>query len=286
MRSDCPSTTAYRTALRRAAHQLLDDPKIFTDPLALRILGLESTPTIDLSQDWLSQTTLARVLRASLAARSQFAEESILQAIAQGIEQVVILGAGLDTFAYRHAHQTVALQVFEIDHPTTQAWKHKQLLLNEITIPINLRFVPLDFELSTLGEGLSRGGFDCNKSTLFSWLGVSMYLSPGAIDTTLACIASLPIGSGIVFDYMIPPESMSDKARQVFMGLAKRVADAGEPFVSFFNPAELAAKLCALGFTHLTDLSPEEMDARYCAGRSDGLRVGRLTHVLLAQKTI
>lgn len=285
MQAHCPSRTAQRVALRRAAHQLLDTPKIFEDPLALPLVGLSPEAQIDPTQDWLSQEPLSRVLRASLAARSRFADEALIAAINHGIRQVVILGAGLDTFAYRHAADLTRIRVFEVDHPATQDWKRGRLACARIPIPGTLSFVPMDFERSSLREGLALAGFDFQQNALFSWLGVSMYLSETAVHRTLALVAELPVDSGIVLDYMIPPDSLGEKGRRIFAALARRVAASGEPFRSFFAPAQLAAKLQAMGLNAIEDLGPEQLDGRYCAGRRDGLRVGRLGHVVLARKT-
>ncbi len=282
MEENCPSKTALRVALRRAAHQILDAPKIFDDPLALRIVGLDPEASPAHGQEWLEETPLSRVLRASLAARSQYAEEELSIARKRGIGQFVILGAGLDTFAYRNPALGNALHVFEVDHPVTQNWKRKRLEEAEIPIPENLTFAPVDFETQTLQDGLGEAGFDFKKNTFFSWLGVSMYLSSSAVETTLRFVASLPAGSSIVFDYMISPSTLSPNARKVFDGLAQRVASIGEPFQTFFEPPLLENSLRAMGFGQIEDMSPEKMEARYLQGRTDGLRVGKLSHVLHA----
>jgi len=283
MADTCPSKTAVRVAARRAAHQLLDVPKIFNDPLALRILGLDKPANAAQDQTWLDESPLARILRASLAARSQFAEDSLRDAIEQGVDQYVILGAGLDTFAYRSPYPENALHIFEVDQPGTQEWKRQRLDQAEIPCPKNLVFAPMDFECQTLAQGLLQAGFDASKRAFFSWLGVTMYLTGNAIDNTLRWVASLPAGSGIVFDYMIAPTQLSPEARKVFDGLARRVASIGEPFQTFFDPWLLNIRLQELGFDHIVDMNPVAMDARYCSGRTDGLRVGRLSHVVLAR---
>jgi methyltransferase (TIGR00027 family) len=283
MKENCPSTTAWRVALRRAAHQLLDVPIIFNDPLAMRIVGANSATPPQSGEDWLAETPLSRVLRASLAARSQFVEDGFRLAAGQGVGQLVVLGAGLDTLAYRNPTLENRLRIFEVDHPATQAWKRKQLEETGIAIPPHLTFAPIDFESQTLKGGLLEAGFDLNKKTFFSWLGVSMYLSLDAIEGTLRFVASLPSGSGIVFDYMIAPSLLSPTARRVLDGLAQRVSSAGEPFQTFFEPLLLEQTLREMGFTQILDMSPEQLDERYCRGRTDGLRVGKLARVMHAQ---
>lgn len=283
MEENRPSRTALRVAMRRAAHQILDDPKVFIDPLALRILGMGNMSSKDAHHKWLDNTPLSRVLRASLVARSRYAEDELHAAIKRGISQYVILGAGLDTFAYRNPYPQDALHVFEVDHQSTQAWKRNRLDEAGIPIPRTLTFSPVDFETDTLEDGLRRAGFDAGKCTFFSWLGVTMYLTSNAIGSTLRFVVSMPAGSGIVFDYMISPSLLNPAARKVFDGLAQRVAQAGEPFETFFDPSSLRASLMNMGFAQVEDIEPGEMDARYFGGRGDELRAGRLAHVMHAR---
>jgi len=282
MKDACPSRTALRVAARRAAHQVLDDPRIFDDPLALRILGLDKRNVSDHDQGWLDEAPLSRVLRASLAARSRHAEDTLRQAQERGVGQYVILGAGLDTFAYRNPLPGDGLRVFEVDHPAMQEWKRRRLHVMDIAIPPHCTFAPVDFEAQTLADGLRQAGFDAGQPALFSWLGVTMYLTADAIEATLRFVASLPVGSGIVFDYMISPALLSSKARQSFDGLSRRVASAGEPFQTFFDPPALAGSLRDLGFDQVEDMAPEQIDAMYFQGRTDGLRAGKLAHVMTA----
>lgn len=276
-----PSATALRVALRRAAHQVLDEPRVFDDPLALPILGLERETAAAPEHGWLDDTPMARVLRASLAARSRFAEDLLHQACQQGVRQYVILGAGLDTFAYRSGPSD-GLQVFEVDHPTMQAWKRQHLETMGIVIPAHCTFAPVDFERQTLAEGLQSAGFASSRPAFFSWLGVTMYLTADAVNATLAFVASLPAGSGIVFDYLTTPALLSPPALRAFTDLARRVAAIGEPFQTFFDPEVLAQSLAAFGFREIADTTPTAMDARYFHDRSDGLRAGKLSHVMTA----
>ena len=282
MEIDCPSNTALRVARRRAAHQLLDEPRIFDDPLALRILGLDAATVHDPSQQWLGQTPISRVLRASLAARSRFAEDELHAAVRQGIDQYVVLGAGLDTFACRSPYPAEVLRIFEVDHPVTQQWKRTCLTDAGLPIPPALTFTPVDFETQTLGDELQRVGFDAGRPAFFSWLGVTMYLTRAAIDATLGYVAGMPAGSRIVFDYMIDPALLSAEARMALDTLARHVARAGEPFQTSFHPATLASDLRRMGFSQVEDLGPEELDARYFRGRTDGLRAGRLSRIMYA----
>jgi methyltransferase (TIGR00027 family) len=283
VRENSPSATALRVVLRRAAHQVLDDPKVFDDPLALRILGTDKASALQLKPEWLEETPLSRVLRASLAARSRYTEDELQIAVKRGVHQYVVLGAGLDTFAYRNPYPEDVLLVFEVDHPTTQTWKRTRLEESGIPIPRTLTFVPIDFETQTLEDGLRRAGFDRGKSTFFSWLGVAPYLKSSAITDTLRFVASMPVGSGIVFDYMISPSLLNPTARLALDRLAHRVALAGEPFQSFFDPSSFKSSLLAMGFRQIENIEPEEMNARYFKGRTDELGVGSLAHIINAR---
>lgn len=221
--------------------------------------------------------------RASLAARSRYAEDELHIAVKRGIHQYVVLGAGLDTFAYRNPYPEDVLHVFEVDHAATQIWKRARLKEAGIPNPQSLTFSPVDFESETLEKGLQQAGFDTSKCTFFSWLGVTPYLTNSAVIATLRFVASMPVGSGIVFDYMILPSLLSPTARLAFDRLAHRVASAGEPFQTFFDPSSLRSSLRAMGFVQIEDIEPEEMNARYFRERTDKLRVGNLANVMNAR---
>lgn len=271
-----PSVTAQRVAMRRAAHQLFDDPHVFEDPLAIAILGEEPAAKVK------SETGGSRHIRAFMAARSRYAEDKLTAAVAQGATQYIVLGAGLDTYAYRNAHSR--LRVFEVDHPATQAWKRKQLDDAGIPVPSSLTFVPTDFEEQSLRSALEDSGFQAGEISFFSWLGVTPYLTPEAALATLAFIGSLPTGSGVVFDYAVE-RSLLDPAEQMAMdALASRVARAGEPFRLFLDPRALNRMLKAAGFHEIEDLGPADIDERYFARRTDGLRVSvGLAHLVNAR---
>ncbi len=283
MRESRPSATAQRVAIQRAAHQLLDDPIVFDDPLSLRIIGEKDGLTLRADPRLLERNPLSSYLRAFVAARGRIAEEELALAVRRGVRQYVILGAGLDTFAYRNPYAESALQVFEVDHPATQAWKRGRLEEVGIAPPRDLTFAPVDFETQTLAEGLASGGYNPGQCTFFSWLGVTEYLTTEAVMTTLRFISSAPAGSGVVFDYMLSPSLLTPAQRARFDALAQRVASGGEPWQAFFAPALLVAELQAMGFERVEDNGPEEINAGYFKDRKDGLRVGSLSHVMKAQ---
>ena len=271
------SRTALRVAIRRAAHQLLDEPKVLDDPLALRIIGAEAADALRTNPK--EHHAFARAFRAFMAARSRYAEDELARAFAQGVRQYVVLGAGLDTFAYRNPHS--GLQVFEVDHPATQAWKREQLQTAGISIPASLTFVPIDFEGQTLADGLESAGFDDGATAFFSWLGVTPYLTREACMSTLSFVAKMPAGSGVVFDFAIDPVLLNAGQREALGALSKRVAAAGEPFQLFFDPATLQVELQAMGFRRTEFLRGKELNARYFEDRKDGLMVrGGLGHLM------
>jgi methyltransferase (TIGR00027 family) len=269
MLEDQPSRTADRVALRRAAHQLWDKPKVFDDPIALKIIPAAASAELAGSRP--SDSAPARFLRAFMVARSRFAEDNLVEAVARGVKQYVVLGAGLDTFAYRNPF--AELHVFEVDYPATQTWKRQRLQLANIPVPSTLTFAPVDFEKDTLPAGLAQAGFRENETAFFSWLGVTPYLAEQTVLATLQWIAAGP-QNGVAFDYAVPRSSLSFFQRMAFDALSARVAAAGEPFVGFFDPETLSRELQKMGFKHIEDLGVEQINARYFSERSDGLRVG------------
>jgi len=267
--------------MRRAAHQLFDRPTLFHDPLALRIVGAEAEATLR-SDPRQFEGPVPRALRAFMAVRSRYAEDALARAVSGGVRRYVIVGAGLDTFAYRNPDPESALRVIEVDHPATQAWKRIRLAEGGIAIPRSLTFAPVDFEHETLAEGLARAGLASDEPTFFSWLGVSYYLTVNAVLATLAFVASMPAGSEVVFDFAGARQGEDGRERAAVDALASRVTAAGEPWLTFFDPVALADELRRLGFGNVEHLGPEEINARWFAQRTDRLRVGRLSHLMKA----
>jgi len=277
-----PSRTAERVAMRRAAHQLLDRPRVHDDPLALAILGEAQAAAMRADPGRFEDGPVAPVLRAFLAVRSRLAEETLAEAIAAGVRQYVVLGAGLDTFAYRNPHPT--LRVFEVDHPATQAWKRRRLAEARIDVPAGVTFAAIDFATEALPGVLRAAGLRSEEPSFFSWLGVTPYLDPPTVRATLAAIAPFAAnGGGVVFDYNVPVESLAPRPRAAFEAMAARVAAAGEPFRGFFEPEALIAAMHALGFHGIRDLGPDQLNARFLSARADGLRVGSAGHILAAR---
>lgn len=209
-------------------------------------------------------------MRIFIAARTRFAEDALAAAIEKGARQLVVLGAGLDTYAYRSTFGD-RLRIFEVDHPATQAWKRQRLAEAAISIPESLTFAPIDFEHETLADGLAAAGFDQEPQAFFTWLGVVPYLTEEAVWSTLRFIASLPNGAHVVFDYSNPPESLSAEMRVSHERRAAHVAELGEAFRSYFDTDDLRAKLMALGFAEIEDLGPPQIIARYVPNRAGSI---------------
>ena len=263
-----PSRTAVGAAVHRAVHQVREHGRSFTDPLAMRILGADAEAAVRDAENHPSR----RKLRLFIAARTRFAEDALTAAVARGVRQLVVLGAGLDTYAYRTTLGQ-SLRIFEVDHPSTQAWKREQLTQMAIPVPRALTFVPIDFERETLAGGLGAAGFDPGRQTFFTWLGVAPYLTERAVFSTLGFIASLPGGAHVVFDYSNPPVSgtVQDDYTCGQESLAARVASLGETFKSYFETDVLHARLTALGFGQIEDLGSALIRERYCASRGGSL---------------
>ncbi len=273
-----PSRTALGVALRRAAHQLLDGPKVFDDPLAIAIAGGEDVVRAEIADR--EHTTLAPFIRAFMAVRSRLAEDELAAAMARGVAQYVVLGAGLDTFAYRQRFTSAALRVFEVDHPATQAWKRERLNAARIAIPSNVVYAEADFRHQSLAGILAGAGLDATRPAFFAWLGVTMYLEKPAVFASLDDIAKASRGGGgVVFDYVVDPTSLGPTVRAVFDRLADRVAKAGEAWVSHFTPDEIVSELTRRKFLTAEDVGGDELNRRYFADRADGLKVASLSHV-------
>ena len=264
-----PSRTALRVALRRAAHQLYDArPLVLDDPIAVPILG--DTYAEELRRTPMRPDRPFSVgLRAFLVARSRYAEDTLARAVAQGVTQYVLLGAGLDTFAHRNPYQQ--LRVFEVDHPATQQWKRELLEISGLPAPANLTYVPVDFERQSLSEQLHSAGFNPAVPTFFAWLGVVPYLTLAAFRSTINFIAAQSHGTGVVLDYSQPRSALPFLEKLAHDSLSARVQLAGEPFQLFFTPSEMASELTA--FRDMEDIGSFEINARYFANRSDNLRM-------------
>jgi methyltransferase (TIGR00027 family) len=269
------SRTALGTAYLRAAHQLLDaPPRILEDPLAVTLLGPAAAQRISDMRDSY-QTPERLVLRAHVVLRSRFAEDRLAAAVHRGVLQYVILGAGFDTFALRQPPWARPLRILEVDHAGTQATKRTQLAAAGLAVPENAAFATIDFDRESLRDGLLRHQVSLHEPVFFSWLGVTMYLKEEAIDAVLRTVAAFPAGSEIVLTFVQPPGNSPSPLQQ-------RVASLGEPWVSYFGPDALEAKLLGAGLSNVAFLSPEEAETRYFRQRPQDLPVPTRTNIVCA----
>jgi methyltransferase (TIGR00027 family) len=245
------SRTALGVAALRWLHQTIDaEPKILVDPVSGLLLGDGVLRAVSARLgDAHSPELLA--LRAHVVLRSRYCEDRLASAVRQGVTQLIVLGAGLDTFAYRQPEWARTLRIYEVDQPASQAEKRHLLAQASIAVPDNVEFVAIDFERTSLADGLRGADVDFSRQTFFSCLGVTMYLIEEAVDALFEVVASFPAGSEIVFTYR-------QASHDGESALAQRVDALGEPWTFHIEPDALAHKLIALGFRGLEELDPRE----------------------------
>jgi methyltransferase (TIGR00027 family) len=280
MREGRPSNTALGAAAYRAIHQALERGVIFNDPLAARILDEETRARLD----EIAADASLRPMRLFIAARSRFSEDSLAACVARGVRQVVVLGAGLDTFSLRNPHAGLGVRVFEVDYPATQDWKRERLKQAGLAQPALLTFAPVDFERQGLADGLMAAGLQSDQPTFFQWLGVVPYLTGKAILATLDFIARVS-KSEVVFDYAEPFENYPIKRRESVMAVADKAAARGEPWLSLFDPEKLSEMLRDKGFGIVEDLGLAELADRFYGALKQGIIIGPGAHVVRARQT-
>jgi methyltransferase (TIGR00027 family) len=278
VQSGQPSHTARGAAAHRALHQTLEGGAIFRDPFAAGMLDDETLARLD----EMAADPAQRPMRLFIAARSRFSEDSLAACVARGVRQVVVLGAGLDTFSLRNPHAGV--RVFEVDYPATQGWKRERLTQAGLAAPSSLTFAPVDFERQSLAEGLAAAGFQADRPAFFQWLGVVPYLTREAVAATLDFIARVP-ESEVVFDYAEPLENYLADRRAYVTAVAARAAALGEPWLSLFDPADLSGLLREKGFVTVEDLGLADISDRLYGILKQGISIGPGAHVVRAQRT-
>jgi methyltransferase (TIGR00027 family) len=297
MKENQAGITALITAYARAYHATHDSPKIFDDFLADQFYTAQEhidfdrylaesikliDPELAVSQPD-QATALAHVMQLHNApitlSRSRYAEDCLEEAVKNGVQQYVILGAGFDTFAFRRPDLLTRLQVFEVDHPITQDLKRQRIAMPGWEIPAQLHFVPIDFTKESLTAALQRSSYDPHQLSFFSWLGVSYYLTREVVFATLQDIAGIAQqGSTIVFDYMDADAFIPEKAGKRIQLMQWIAGQVGEPMKSGFDPHTLAAELDRLGYLLQENLAPAEIDRRYFQGRTDLYRAFEHLH--------
>jgi methyltransferase (TIGR00027 family) len=280
--ADRASWTALGAASNRAIHLLVDDaPPILRDEWALRFVGADAE---------LAFRTNARAfrtrewgaLRGLAVVRNRYAEDLLRRAIARGVDQYVLLGAGLDSLAHREPELAAKVAIFEVDHRASQETKRRMLAEVGAVSPPSLTYVPVDFETETLEDCLQRMGFRRERPAFFSWLGVTIYLTEPAIFSTLDFVRRCAPGTEIVFEYSLPLDALPPEERDLLEASIARCEARGERFKTYFTPAALARRLESLGFADVVDFGPREAETAYLAGRSDSLWFSELCHLMHA----
>jgi methyltransferase (TIGR00027 family) len=278
-----PSRTAVMTAVARGLHREGPPPWVLDDHLALGLAGDEGVLLAQRLRDELRADDLLTFTR-WMSVRSRLTEGMVERAVGDGIGQYAILGAGLDSFAYRRPDLLERLRVFEVDHPASQAWKRERLAELGVRVPSGLVFAPVDFESETLQGGLAAAGFDFAAGAVFSWIGVTMYLTLAAIEATLETVAACPPGSRIVLTYNPPASALDDQALALHGTMSRVVGEMGETWISLFTPDDAEALLLRCGFGDVEHFGPVEAVRTYFGGRTD-VRLGMPQRLLVATVT-
>lgn len=266
------SRTAIRVAVLRAAHRILDgEPKILADPIGVGLVPDASEAALRADSRRLERPAIRR-LRANIVLRSRWAEDRLAEAVRAGVTQYIVLGAGLDTFAYRQPPWAQRLTIVEVDHSVSQEFKIACLGSAGVSIPSNVQFLPVDFRADAIGEKLACARLDDEKPILVSWLGVTQYLMRDAIDATLRAIAAWRGGSEIALTYITDDwQSLGAEEREVMDEAEARATHCGEPWLSKFSAPAMTDLLSTAGFYRITPFTIENATARYFHNRPDGL---------------
>lgn len=297
MQVDQYSRTSLNVAFIRAQHHLHDEPKLLDDPYAHRLLTEAEMAAFAKTYVRMAldlgvtpgdpATVLARALReitpaGSALARARYTEDRLAMAVERRVPQYVLVGAGLDTFAFRRADVRDRVQVFELDHPQSQALKRERLAAAGLADPPNLHFGTVDFERESVADALARLPFRPNQPTVFAWLGVTMYLTRSAIAGAWQAMRSVAArGSELVFDFL-HPDALSETAPPSMRATNARARAVGEPVITGIDPGRLGAELAATGWTLIEHLDDVEIQRRYFATRTDGYRAFPLVHLACA----
>ncbi len=277
MKQNQRSKTAEAAAACRAWHSLSGHPIVFKDPFAIQLTSI-GWRTILKSQvlKWIIIDNLFHRYHPVFAhtlGRACYTEELLEKTIADGLDQYVLLGAGLDSFALRRKDLASRLKVYEIDHPASQESKRNRFIKLRLDLPDNLEFVPVDFEKESLSDGLKKGSYSNKRRGFFSWMGTTPYLTRDAIFQTLRSIASVATpGSELIFDFLIPKKLADPADLPLIEAIERAVERRGEPFKAVFNPSTLQQDLGDLGFEMVEHLTPKQLYERCFAKSLNKLR--------------
>jgi methyltransferase (TIGR00027 family) len=296
-----PSRTALATSLMRALHSRRDPSPLLDDPWGDRLVPQSE-------RDRFCQRILARMDAEAQAAalrspgsilddfflsniaypgvviRSRYTEDTLREATKRGIRQYVLIGAGFDSFALRRPGFSESLEIFEIDHPATQAFKIERIKDCGISLPPSVHFVSADLATEDLAAALARSSFRKDEPAFFSWLGVTVYLTREANLATLRAVANLGApGSELVFTYVDQIEFVSGGSRSPGDPNAKAAAMMGEPYLSGFDPKQIANDLMHVGLELIEDLDGPKMSERYGRTGANALKPSVNMHIVRAR---
>lgn len=261
-----PDNTAVRTALWRALHLDVDaKPSIIEDEVGLKLIappdGWKDRPDMKFTKR----------IRASIVARARFIEDLIIEQSKQGINQYVILGAGLDTFAQRRLDIASNLNIYEIDRTETLTWKKQRLIELDFGIAKNLHFVPVNFETDSWWEELLKTGFDANLPAVIVCTGVSLYLTKEAVIDTLHTIKKFASGSKLAMTFYLPIPLLDEEDKPLMEMSMKGASASGTPMISFFTTDEILSLANEAGFKEIKTVSTKDMEELYFSNRTDNL---------------
>lgn len=277
-----PSRTAMFAAVSRGLFRMeATPPWVLDDALALVLVG----PVWQELHDQLNPLfpgQVARESRAAVCARSRYAEDRLA---AGAFTQYVILGAGLDSFAWRRPDLLRSVRVFEVDHPASQAWKLERV--GDLALPLSDSqvFVPVDFEAEPLRDALRAAGFDWGQPALFSWTGVAPYLTAQAIESTLCTTAGAAPGSEVVFSYRAEESVLDAVGREFIRIYAPLAASVGEPLQPGWPVIEIERLISRCGLKVVDHPARADLEQRYFADRTDGLRPYNVETLVTARVT-
>jgi methyltransferase (TIGR00027 family) len=289
-RSAGPDLTAVGAAFGRAAHVRLDDaPYVLEDVVSIGLADDEFLRAADLlgpdGRLLVSRDDPRARWRGTFVGRARFVEDLVGERLEDGVAQLVILGAGLDTFAQRRPDMASRLRIFEVDEPATQRWKQGRLRELGLPIPEGLRFVPVNFESGdSWVRAIAAAGFDLGAPSIVASAGVTQYISVAALETTVREGAGLAPGTTFVCTFVLPVALIDPEERELRLATESRAAARGFPWMSFYSPADICALAAGAGFDDVRHVSASELNERYFRGRSDGLRAASGEQLVVATR--
>lgn len=279
-----PSDTALQVAASRAAHLRFDPPPhLLEDTQAEALLGPELASLIEGSSNEAPWILIEN--RLFIPLRARYAEDRLADAYTRGVRQLVLLGAGLDSFVWRQPARLAGLRTFEVDHPSTQAWKRARIESLGWTLPQSARFVPCDFEQQSVTEALADSDFDPERPALVSWMGVTYYLERATTEGALRELCGLLApGSEVVFDVMRPWEELPERYAEVRARMLEYLQGAGEPQINRYRAEEILEAIREAGFDEGHVESRASLEARYLAALDSDTPLSERFHLVTAQK--